>query len=146
MARKPSSRRERTTKEIVEHIHDMLHDEAFGLKATAELLRHEHRLHHTTLERMEQIMTTLSDISAQSEALMAKVTETRDAQEALKTYVQGIKDQITQLAADLAAALADDDPAAMQQVSENLTAAAEGIDAVAAGEAALQGTEEDPNA
>lgn len=91
--------RERTTKELVVHIHRLLHDKHHGLEAITERDQHNHELLHKILERMERIMT-------QAEDLTREIQETRDAVGVVAARMQELIDQLASQPALTAAAQA----------------------------------------
>lgn len=127
-----------TNRALLEHIHQLLHHDAHGLAAILANQSHIHK-------ELRNIMATLADIKAQSAALIDSVKAETDLVTAIKTYVEGLKAQMTDLAAQLAAAIAaGGDPAALQAVSDDLTAASSTIDANKAAEAAVVNTDAAP--
>lgn len=85
-------------------------------------------------------MPTAQEITDKINALTAKVQANTDATNAVKTYVQGLKDQLTDVQAQLAAAIAANDPNALNAASDALDALATNIDADTAAEAAIVNT------
>lgn len=98
--------------------------------------------HEEFIAHMEnQIMLTENDIKAQSDDLITKVTKLTEVDQALGTYIQGLKDQQTVLAQELADALANGaNQDTLKAISDNMTAAAQQIDAAAAADAVFQNT------
>lgn len=139
----PRQRRDaHTTKEMVKHIHHVLCDEDIGLVSA---VAHIHELLHELLERKDEPMTTQAEILQMSRDNLAKAEAIDDKMDAMKSWGDGIKAQITQLAADLAAALAANDQEALEETSANLTAAAGHIDTAEAEAAAIMNTDEEPD-
>jgi seryl-tRNA synthetase len=102
-------------------------------------------LHHEYQTQGKAIMASIADIKAQSDALLAKVTAETDEVTAIKTFVDGLKAQLTDVQAQLAAAIAAGaDPVALQAVADQLTAVTSGIDANATAEAAIVNTPSAP--
>lgn len=91
--------------------------------------------------RMRSIMTLLDDIKAKLQAAIAAATANTDATAALTDYINALKGQIATLQTQLAEAVANSDTAALQAISEGLDGLAQSINADAAVEAALAGTE-----
>jgi hypothetical protein len=69
-----------------------------------------------------KIMATLADIKAEIATLTADVTAETTAEQSAITLLGGLSAQITNLSAQLATALANDDPAGLQAASDALTA------------------------
>ncbi len=78
-----------------------------------DVLRDEHR---RQLEKENTIMATLDD-------LVTDVAAETTLAGSIKTLVQGVAAKLTDLSAQLAAAIAANDPAKIQQVHDALTAA-----------------------
>lgn len=142
-----------SNRELLLTVIGILRHERRGLRAIskdqdamAEQQEHQHELLHNLIERMQDIMATVQDVLAQSQALLDKVTMMDNSMDAMKVYVQGLKDQMTQISADLQAALANQDPAALQQAADNLNAAVEHIDTANVEAAAIMNTPEAPPA
>lgn len=89
-------------------------------------------------------MPTVQDINDKIAQLTAKVQANTDATSAVATYVQGLKDQLTAVQQQLADAIAQNDPAALQSASDALDAAITAIDADTASEAAIANTPAQP--
>lgn len=89
-------------------------------------------------ERQSKIMAIIDDIQAQADTLNAKVTAQTTVIGSIVTYVTGLKQQIADLTAQLAAA--GTDPAKLQAVKDGLTALGTTIDANDAAEAAIANT------
>lgn len=87
---------------------------------------------------------TLDDILAAQAATLTKVTAETDAVTAIASFVTGLKQSITDLQAQLAAA--GTDPAKLQAVSDNMDKINAGLDANAVAEAAVTNTPAAPAA
>lgn len=74
------------------------------------------------LKKLEQIMATLADIQAQNEQLVAAVAAEDTVIDGAVTLIQGVAAQISDLKDQLAAAIANNDPVAMQAVVDSMTA------------------------
>lgn len=85
-------------------------------------------------------MPTAADINAKIATLLDKVQANTDATAAVATYVQGLKDQLTDVQAQLAAAIAANDPTALQGASDALDAVIANVDADTVAEAAISNT------
>lgn len=106
-------------------------------KQLGVVIRHEDFLIHLEKEQM----LTEADIKAQSDDLIAKVANLTQVDQALGTYIQGLKDQQTVLAQELADAIANGaNQDTLTAISNNIMAAAQQIDAAAATDAVLVGT------
>lgn len=79
-------------------------------------------------------MATLADINTKSAAILAQAQAETNAVNALTAAWNANQAQLVQLKADLDAALANDDPAAIQSASDNLDA---GITAINANDVAI---------
>jgi len=85
-------------------------------------------------------MPTVQEINDKIATLTQKVQANTDATSAVATYVQGLKDQLTDVQKQLADAIAANDPTALQGASDALDAAINAIDADTASEAAIANT------
>lgn len=109
------------------HIHEMLH-----------------RMFYALVKGQEITMTSISEINAAIDAVDVEAEETTVAVEAIAIYVTGIKAQMTKIEADLAAALAANDQAGMEQAAAKLRALNAKIDAQQVALHALANTETPP--
>lgn len=91
-------------------------------------------------KELRHIMATLADIQAKSQAILDKATANTNALEAIKELVDGQKTQLTELKAELDAALATGNQEQIDEASANLDAGIDALDAQAAAEAAISGT------
>lgn len=97
-------------------------------------------LSHLILKRTHFIMATLADINTKSASILAATTAERDAIAAIATYVDGQKALLTEVKAELDAALANGDQAAIDAANANLDQALAGMSGNAAAEAAIVNT------
>lgn len=89
-------------------------------------------------------MPTASEVAAQANALLAKVSANTDATASIATFIQGLKDQLAAIQQQLADAIAANDPAALQAASDALAAAGAALDADTVAEQALVNTPAEP--
>lgn len=140
----------RTTKQMVEHIHDLLHHEQQGLAAffgrQEQWQRHQHALLREITEGMKSVMTTLAELQQMSADNAVKVQANTDEVGSIATLVQGIKDRLVKIQADLDAALAAGNQAGIEAAADNLRAETASLDAQTAALDALKNTASDPNA
>lgn len=89
-------------------------------------------------------MTTIADIQAETQVLIAKATAETNARIAITNVVQGLQGQVATLQTELATAISQlpngTDTAAFDQVSQALVTVASEMDANVAAEAALANT------
>lgn len=83
---------------------------------------------------------TLDDILADQATALTKITSIGTVDEGIAALVTSQKQTMTDLAAQLAAAIAAGDPAKVQQVADNMQAINDALDARAAAEAVVAGT------
>lgn len=74
-------------------------------------------------------MATLADIQASNTALIAAVKDEDTVIDSAVVLITGFAKQLTDLQAQLAAAIASNDPVAIQAVSDSLTATAADVTA-----------------
>lgn len=92
----------------------------------------------------EKIMASLEEIKSKMNELVAAAAANADATQAVVGYVDGLKAQLNDIQSQLAEALANQaDPAALQAVSDQLSATIDSINADAVAEAAITGTSEE---
>lgn len=92
------------------------------------------------LDHMENVMATAADVKAKTDALLTRVQANTDATSSVVTYVAGLKAQLTDIQAQLAAALAAGDQTSIDAASDALDTAITSIDADTVAEAALANT------
>jgi len=97
-------------------------------------------LSRLNLKRNHSIMATLADIQAKAAQIIAGVTANTNALSAIAAVIDADHAQITELKAELDAALANGDPAAIQAASDALDQGISALSGQAAAEAALAGT------
>lgn len=137
-ARYLTSKRAHTeTMEMLAHLHDIAHETQQAQEAQAALLRR-------TFRKVGKLMTTLAELNQMIDENSAKVQANTDALSAIKDLIDGLKAQITKIQADLDAAIAANDPAAIQLAADNLRAMNEKLDAQKAAEDALLNTSPPP--
>lgn len=85
-------------------------------------------------------MKSLDDILADQATALTKITGLATVDEGIAALVTSQKQTMTDLAAQLAAAVAAGDPAKVQQVADNMQAINDALDARAAAEAVVAGT------
>lgn len=83
----------------------------------------------TLTQGQKSIMATLADLKTQVVALATKVAAETTVETSIETLLTSVAASQKDLAAQLAAALANNDPAAMQEVSDSLTASSTALDA-----------------
>ncbi len=103
-------------------------------------------LSRLTLKRNHSIMATLADIQAKAAQIIAMTKANTDALSAIAAVIDADHAQITQLKADLDAALANGDPAGIQAASDALDQGISALSGQAAAEAALANTNAAPAA
>lgn len=112
----------------------------------AHLLRIERKMDHaiTMLNRIARkeatMAKTIKEVDAQVDALIEKVTANTQLDTAIADYVNGLKAANTQLQEELAAAIAANDPEAIQAVSDKLATLNEKMDGDTAASAVMEGT------
>lgn len=95
------------------------------------------------LQREATIMSSVADVQAKADTMLAKVTADTDVANAVKTVVEHNNDMIAALKQQLADAIAaGTDPAALQKLSDTLDAiqAAESSNADTVAAAVVEGT------
>lgn len=112
------------------------------LEHKVDLLLRNQAIDFSHLTEMENtIVATIADIQAQADDTLTRVTANTNALDAIKTLIQSQTDQIKTLNQELKDAIANGaDPAALQAISDKLTAVTQATDAQAAAEAALANT------
>lgn len=94
-----------------------------------------------TISTEKEIMASVADIQAEADDVLTRVTANTNALDAVKTLIQSQSDQINTLNQELKDAIANGaDPAALQAISDKLTAVTQATDAQAAAEATLANT------
>jgi t-SNARE complex subunit (syntaxin) len=125
-----------TNRELLEHIHELIHHEERGLFAELRRIKKE----------LRKLMTTLAELKQMSADNAAKVQANTDEVGSIKTLVEGIKERLVKIQADLDAALASGNQAAIEEAAENLRAETASLDAQTAALDALKNTASDPSA
>lgn len=97
-------------------------------------------LNRLNLKRSHSIMATLADIQAKAASILQMAQANTDALSAIAAVIDADHAQITQLKAELDAALAAGDPAAIQAASDALDQGISVLTGQAAAEAALANT------
>jgi ABC-type transporter Mla subunit MlaD len=100
-------------------IHVYIHDESAGVNPILQKI----------LTQLGVIMAGVADIKASVDALSAKVTEEETVIDSVVTLLNGLSAMIADLKAQLAAAIANNDPAAIQAVADSLAALSTKVDA-----------------
>lgn len=122
------------------HIHHHLHaaPEADRVIALLEAL----------LTQYKDLMTSIADLKTQADKTLAAVARGTTIDQSLITLVQGMTAQLADLKAQLAAAIQSNDPAALQEVLDQMTAAetTATANAQAVVDAVKANTPADPNA
>lgn len=83
---------------------------------------------------------TLDDILADQEAALTKLAGLKTVEDGVAQVVTAQKQTLTDVQAQLAAAIASNDPAKIQQVADNMAAINAAIDVSATTEAAIANT------
>ncbi len=107
-------------------------------KVDAIMARLQHIL--PRLQQLENLMITAADFKAKTDALLASVQANTDQTNSIVQYVQGLKAQLTDLQAQLAAAVAANPTPDLQAASDALDGAIASIDADTVSEAAVANT------
>lgn len=98
------------------------------------------------IQEGNHIMTTLSDVQAQEDQALAKISANTDALSSVKAALDAQTAKIADLQTQLDAAIAANDPTAIQAVSDKMAAILAATDTQATAEAALTNTPAAPAA
>lgn len=93
------------------------------------------------LNRMERLVASVEDIKTKMAALVDAANKNADATQAVVGYVSGLKTQLADVQQQLADAIANQDPEALQGIADQLDAVTQSIDADAVAEAAITGSD-----
>lgn len=111
---------------------------------TTELLKLVHEHQHAIFKELRNIMTTLAELQQMSADNAVKVQANTDEVGSIATLVQGIKDRLVKIQADLDAALAAGNQAGIEAAADNLRAETASLDAQKAALDSLKNTASDP--
>lgn len=111
-----------------------------GNEELKRLLEFQILLQSITNRRILYIMSTLSDLTAAIDTLTTKVEEDDQVISSIATYVDGIKQQLVDIKAQLDEALANQNQAAIDEANTKLTVLIEKIDGQQIAEKAIANT------
>jgi chromosome segregation ATPase len=125
-----------TNRQLLEHIHELIHHEERGLLTELRRIKKE----------LRKLMTTVPEVNAKLDAALAKLTANTDALKGISDYIAAVRVELAAVKQQLQDLIdAGNNPPELTEVVAKLDALDAGLDAQAVKEAAVVNTPDDPN-